>query len=129
MGELLRYRNGNKEKVMDSFYFNVKGIMYRPKKTVKLVAEYAGMDDVLELKREPSNKYDSNAVKVFYDGEWIGYVERDLSEQISELLELDKDFECKVVSCYADWDSDITDSGREVEFVTDIDLLAEIIIP
>lgn len=113
---------------MDSLYFNVKGIMHRPKKIIRMVAENAGSNDELTLERDPSNIHDSTAVKVFYEGEWIGYVERDFCEDVSKILVSDKDYNCKVVSCFADWDSDITDSGREIEFVTDIDLLAEIII-
>lgn len=108
--------------------FNVKGIMYRPKKITKLVAEYVDMGDVLELEREPSNKYDSNAVKVLYDDQWIGYVEREASEEIAKIIESGVAYECKVISCFSEWDTDITDSGREIEFVTNIDLLAEIVI-
>lgn len=114
--------------MMGALLFSVNGIMHRPKKIVKMVAEDVDTDDVLELEREPTNEYDSDAVKVFFDGEWIGYVEREASEEIAKIIESGVDYECKVISCFSEWDTDITDSGREIEFVTDIDLLAEIII-
>lgn len=109
---------------MDTILFNVAGIMHRPKKIIKMVADEIGGGDVLELEREPDNKYDPDAVKVFYEEEWIGYVEREFSQEVSELIDSGVDYDCKVFDCTPEWDFD--DNDKEV--VTDIDLLVEITI-
>lgn len=111
---------------MESLFLNVNGTMFLSKKIIKMVANNVGSGDYLELEPEPTNKYDPHAVKVFYDDQFIGYVEQECSEEVSQLIESGVDYDCEVVSCFAEWDSDITDSGREIEFVTSIDLLAEI---
>lgn len=111
---------------MESLVFNVNGTMFLSKKIIKMVADDVSSGDYLELKPEPTNKYDPHAVKVLYDDRFIGYVEQDLSEEVSQLIESGVDYNCEVIFCFAEWDSDITDSGREIEFVTSIDLIAEI---
>lgn len=111
---------------MRTIMFNVNGTMFLSKKIIKMVANDVGSGDYLELEPEPTNKYDPHAVKVFYDDQFIGYVERDFSEDVSKLIDSGVDYDCEVFDCSAEWDSDITDSGREIEFVTSIDLIAEI---
>lgn len=80
----------------------------------------------MKLKREPDNEYDPDAVKVFYKKHWIGYVERDFSQEVSELIDSGVDYECKVFDCTPEWDYDYDDDGDEKEVITDIDLLVEI---
>ena len=111
---------------MGIIVFNVKGTMFLSKKTIKMVAENVDSGDLLELKPEPSNKYDPHAVKVLYDERFIGYVEQESSEEISQLIKSGVDYNCEVVACFVEWGSYYTDSGREVEPVDSIDLLAEI---
>lgn len=52
-----------------------------------------GMELLLE--REPDNPKDKNAVKVFFEGIHIGYVERDIAKQLSA-----GNLFCKVVGIY-----------------------------
>ena len=40
--------------------------------------------DSLTLLHEPTNKWDANAVKVFWKEEWIGYVPKDMAALIAE---------------------------------------------
>lgn len=112
---------------MEKIIFNVNGIMYRSKKIVKFVANNIDTGDILYLELEPDNKHDKYAVKVLFEDEIIGYVESDSSEEISQLLETSRDYDCTVISCFADWDMDVSESGRDIEIVTDIDLLAEVV--
>jgi len=111
---------------MEDFIFNVNGIMFRPKKIIKKVADDINLNDQLYLERDENNKYDKYAVKVFHDTEWIGYVEKFYSQDISELIDSNKKFSCNVFLLDAEWAFDITDSGREVEFVEDVTLIAKI---
>lgn len=113
---------------METLLFNVNGTKFLSKKIIKVVAEDVKSGDILELEREPSNKHDPFAVKVFYDDQFIGYVEREFSEEVSKLIDSGVDYECEVFDCSAEWDTKYTDSGREVEYVSSIDLLAEITI-
>lgn len=43
----------------------------------------------LELEHEEDNPYDENAIKVFYEGEHIGYINRDLSEDLVKFVDAD----------------------------------------
>ena len=38
--------------------------------------------DPLTLRHEPTNEWDPNAVKVFWKGEWIGYIPKDMAPLI-----------------------------------------------
>jgi hypothetical protein len=40
----------------------------------------------IDLKPEPTNKYDPNAVQVIHDGHHVGYVPRDLSAEVARLF-------------------------------------------
>ena len=118
--------NINKKINMQTFTFDVNGIMFRPKKIIKQVADDINLNDQLYLERDENNKYDKYAVKVFYGTSWIGYVEKLYSKEVSELIDSNKKFSCNVFIVDADWGFDITDSGREVEFVKYVTLIAEI---
>jgi len=111
---------------METIVFEVKGSMYRPKRVIKMIADNLDNGSILTLDPDLKNKYDENAVKVIYDDTFIGYVERDLSSEVKKIIERDINYTCEVISCFPFFDTDITDSGREIEIITDIDILAEI---
>lgn len=48
----------------------------------------------LTLKREPMNKYDTNAVAVYYGAKKLGFVPRGLAKDIAPLLDAGVRFEC-----------------------------------
>lgn len=50
----------------------------------------------IELKREPDNKYDMNAIKVLADGRQIGYVGKEYASIIAPLLDEYEEFDVKV---------------------------------
>lgn len=102
--------------------------MYRPKSIIKMVDSEVYSGVLLTLECEDDNKYDAHAVKVLYDNKMIGYVERDFSEEISKIVNSGEDYECKVFFCFSESDTDFTDSGREIEIITSIDLLVELTI-
>lgn len=111
---------------MSKFLFNVNGIMYRPKRVINEVSDFAKSGDELFFERDKRNKYDKNAVKVFWNLEWIGYVDSSYSEEISKLIESGEDFSCKILFVNTDIGTRETDSGRVVDFIRHIDILAEL---
>jgi len=55
------------------------------------------VDDLLELGREPDNKFDGFAVKMFSTtGEHVGYIPRYYSKSVSEAMERGVEFVCTV---------------------------------
>lgn len=46
---------------------------------------YDGCD--LTLKRDPKNQYDSNAIKVYAEGEHIGYISKDLAKDLAPKMD------------------------------------------
>lgn len=111
---------------MSKFLFNVNGIMHRPKKVVNEVSDFAKSGDELSLERDKKNKYDKYAVRVFWNLNWIGYVDSSYSEEISKLIESDEDFSCKILVVDTDIGTRETDSGRYIDYIRYIDMLAEI---
>lgn len=51
---------------------------------------------VLRMQRRPKNKYDENAIAIFYEKIRIGYVPRELNLVISRLMDAGKAFFCRV---------------------------------
>jgi hypothetical protein len=41
--------------------------------------------DPLLLRHEPENQWDPNAVKVFWNDQWIGYIPKDMAALIRQL--------------------------------------------
>lgn len=64
---------------------HVAGVKFRKGAAEKLEA-LRGEDVTFTLEPEPTNPYDSSAVKVLHDGEHVGYVPKDLSPQVSALI-------------------------------------------
>jgi hypothetical protein len=53
-------------------------------------------DLVLRMQRQPDNKYDENAIAIFYEKIRIGYVPRELNLIISRLMDAGKAFFCRI---------------------------------
>ncbi len=56
------------------------------KKEVKEMLEMSTFE-ILDLEAEPDNRYDSDAVKVMWEGYFIGYIPRDHSYNVSAALD------------------------------------------
>lgn len=69
-----------------SMDFDVKGIYYRTKLTKETVPRL-NTDSVIKLRKEPSNEYDSCAVKVIYDRIHLGYVPASISKRVTDLID------------------------------------------
>lgn len=60
----------------------IAGVKFRPQAEQ---THLAGLEvgTAFDLKPEPTNQYDPNAVQVVHDGHHVGYVPRDLSEEVA----------------------------------------------
>ena len=56
-------------------------------KILKSVADYCHDGWELELEHEADNPWDQNAIKVFLDGDHIGYIKRELAEELAPLVD------------------------------------------
>lgn len=63
----------------------VAGAKFRPQaEQVHLAGLEPGAP--LALEPEPTNQYDPHAIKIVHDGHHVGYVPRDLSQEVSALI-------------------------------------------
>ena len=53
--------------------------------------------DTLELTPEPTNKFDSNAVRLEWEGTMIGYVPKKHSSAVSAMLEISDGIVCEII--------------------------------
>jgi hypothetical protein len=71
-----------------SFHTKVAGVSKRnPDKTSrqKIIKDYVARGHSLDLKREPDNPYDKNAVGVWWTDHYqIGYLSSEVAEEISK---------------------------------------------
>ena len=74
----------------------VTGIFYRGK-DARVLADSLQNDTVLRLEREPTNDYDPNAIKVFFEDTFIGYIERGQAAWISPELDEGKSAKAEVI--------------------------------
>ena len=51
---------------------------------------------VLQMKRHPKNKYDENAIALYYNNVQVGWVPRALNLVISRLMDAGKAFFCRI---------------------------------
>lgn len=75
------------------------GVQFRPA-SAKAVVDALEMGQTLSLVHEPYNEYDINAVKVIepVSGEFIGYIERTMNQELAKHLQEELSYTCKVVS-------------------------------
>lgn len=76
------------------------GASFRPKDAKEVLASL-DTDDIVQLVREPDNKYDPNAIQIHYDDTFIGYVAKHeaamIADDIDEALSDDPGLELTAV--------------------------------
>lgn len=92
-----------------------------------------GMGDLVELKKEPDNKYDKNAIACFKDDVKIGYVSKNMTSHVFEgtyeivglgfyeinIVEID--YEDDIIDALANTDGeDFFNEDEEDEFIDDL---------
>lgn len=73
----------------------IRGTSFRPA-LARAVADQLEEGEEVTLEREPSNPYDHNAVRIIAHGEFIGYVQADLTPHISPILDAGEQPHCTV---------------------------------
>lgn len=73
-------------------------------KDLERVADRIQVENVLTMKREPSNTYDKHAIALYIDEVRIGYVPANLNMVCSRLMDAGKMFFARIVQCK--WDGD-----------------------
>jgi hypothetical protein len=70
-----------------SYITKLQGISFRSaevKETLKRIrADETELDIEVTLEHEPTNQYDPNAVKILFDGTFVGYVEKEIAADIA----------------------------------------------
>ena len=100
-----------------SFY--IAGVQFRPKDIISNAMKAMSKDDYLKLEPEPTNKFDPNAIKIVFEGDFIGYVPKKFSSEIVALLEAGIELDCVVMEVNPnakDWEKCkvmVTDEGVE----------------
>ncbi len=86
--ELREYLQNEKERFKDcmALEVDVKGIFYRSK-AAKEEIPYLNAKDEIKLRKEPTNPYDDFAVKVMYERKHLGYIPKENSELVSNLID------------------------------------------
>ena len=73
----------------------VKGIMYENR---MVAASKIKVGDNLNVKRDYENLFDKNAIKIFHKGREIGFIDKDLAQYLSPLLDGDAKLSAQVIS-------------------------------
>jgi hypothetical protein len=84
---------------MIEVFSTVVGITFRPA-SAKEAMDSLVIGDRLLFEAEPSNPYDSNAVKVIEpkSGEFIGYLSRESNSEVAEHIADDNPYHCEIAS-------------------------------
>lgn len=57
-----------------------------------------GAGDELEVKRDADNKYDANAIGLWHGGHHLGFVAKEVAEEIAPLMDEGMEFRCFIHS-------------------------------
>lgn len=93
-----KYLVTNFETKMGGTITNVVGIKHRDIKKICEIWDKLEIGTILNLQREYGNNYDSNAVKVMYDKNHIGYVPRDDAKDLACFMDAGNGYLCNVDS-------------------------------
>jgi len=85
---LIELNKKEKSKMAIERKFFIAGVQHRvgAVATIKELME----GDLITLKPEPENKYDSNAIAIYSGGDHIGYVPKKFSAEISAAMEIEE---------------------------------------
>ena len=73
---------------MQKFIWKVNGTTFRRENVEKVAQQIDNKKHILvTLEAEPTNPYDSNAIKVLMNGEFVGYVPKDSTDIMNEILD------------------------------------------
>lgn len=80
---------------MDSWKFDIAGVQHHNYRDVLNILQ---KDLELNLVPEPTNQYDSNAVRIEFEKTMLGYVPKKFSAEVAAAIEVYVDVKCKITS-------------------------------
>lgn len=80
---------------MQQVIFALAGLNFRPTSAKEAVKNAATGDEVY-LERDPHNEYDSNAVMVLIEGEFVGFVPKADNLEIASHLDANKPYRANI---------------------------------
>ena len=75
-----RRREQSRGEILNTF------LAYKLDHVAEKIALGIAIGDPLTLQHEPENPWDANAVKVFWQGQWIGYLPKDMAALQSRIF-------------------------------------------
>jgi hypothetical protein len=109
---------GNRKERKMKRQFFIAGVQFRPRQEIDAATKLMSVGDILMLSREPSNKFDPNAVKIEFItevadgsviGTFLGYVPKKFSSEVSGMLSIDAPIVCIV--------DEVVPSGKTYEMI------------
>ena len=76
--------------------FFIAGVQFRPKEDISQALKGMKVGDILTLDPEPTNRFDPNAVRILKDDNFLGFVPKKFSAEVSAMLEVYTTVECVV---------------------------------
>ncbi len=77
--------------------FYIAGVQFRPKNEIEEAIKAISKEDYLKLEPEPDNKFDPNAIKIIFENDFLGYVPKKYSSEITALIEAGICLDCVLV--------------------------------
>jgi len=93
-----KYLITNFKPKIDGIFTQVVGINYRDKVKIWKPWNEIEIGTELKLEREPQNNYDTNAIKILYDKNQLGYIPRDDAKELSLFIDEGQNYICTVES-------------------------------
>lgn len=75
----------------------IAGVQFRPK-AIKEAIRLLAPGDQLELERDPENAFDPNAIKIMADGQFLGFVQKQVAAYLAPELDTGAAHTCEVKS-------------------------------
>jgi len=88
---------------MDPIFSNIVGNQFRPKDSgARELVDNLQPGDEIQLERDPTNEYDSNAVKIIIEGVFVGFVAKADNFQVASHLDANRPYKAVCVAQYGD---------------------------
>jgi len=79
------------------FHAALMGVNFRGPAVRELVADLPVGEDRFDFERDPANQYDPNAIKVLLDGEFLGFVAKEVAEELAPLMDAGYEVSGKII--------------------------------
>lgn len=92
--EIVKHRSV-KPSIYDHIFTKVAGVTFNGRQSL---INHLQNGQMLELRREPLNPFDPNAIAILTNGNQIGYINKDLAQQLSASMDAGIKYKCQIRS-------------------------------